>query len=159
MFTFAPFIVAAFISSLFLAFFLVASYWVPKYYMSVTYRLTNDDMTWRRGVWWKNTGIVPYNRITNIDIIQGPVSRKLGIASLKFQTAGYSAANTRSAEIKMDGIRNPEGMRETIMAYVKGKRPVAVSSTPEGKAHAGDVEHEMLQELVRIRKALTGRKR
>ena len=79
-------------------------YWMPKFYRTIIYKLTGDDMTWRRGVWFKNTGIVPYNRITNVDIIQGPISRALGIGSLKIQTAGYSGQNTRTAEIRIDGV-------------------------------------------------------
>ncbi|MEM2082887.1 MAG: PH domain-containing protein [Nitrososphaerota archaeon] len=33
------------------------------------YKLTEDEIIWKRGVWFKSTGIVPYNRITNIDVV------------------------------------------------------------------------------------------
>ena len=33
--------------------------WVSKYYESVVYKLTKNEIIWRRGVWFKNTGIVP----------------------------------------------------------------------------------------------------
>ncbi len=129
--------------------FLFTLYWVPKYYNSVVYRLTDREMVWHRGVWFKNTGIVPYNRITNIDINQGPVSRKFGIGSLKIQTAGYSAASKWSAEISLQGIEDFEGLRETIMKYVRGK-PVAVENFEN---NAG-----VLGEIVKIRKLLERRK-
>ncbi|MDD3112462.1 MAG: PH domain-containing protein, partial [Methanofollis liminatans] len=54
--------------------------WIPMYYQSILYHLTPTEMTWRRGVWFRQTGIVPYNRITNVDIIQGPVMRYFGIS-------------------------------------------------------------------------------
>ena len=63
--------------------------WVRLYYVSMWYELMDDEMSWKRGVWFRRTGIVPYNRITNLDIIQGPVMRRLGISTLSIQTAGY----------------------------------------------------------------------
>jgi membrane protein YdbS with pleckstrin-like domain len=127
--------------------FLFTLYWIPKYYNSVIYRLTDREMTWRRGVWFRNTGIVPYNRITNIDISQGPVSRKFGIGSIKMQTAGYSAAVHKSVEISMDGIVDFEELRETIMKFVRG-RAVAAETYDEDK---------ILSEIVKIRKLMEKR--
>ena len=43
-------------------------YWIPKYYSSIVYKMTETEITWNRGVWFKTIGVVPYNRITNIDI-------------------------------------------------------------------------------------------
>jgi membrane protein YdbS with pleckstrin-like domain len=129
-------------------------WWTPKYYNTIIYRLTRDEMTWRRGVWFRNTGIVPYNRITNVDIAQGPVSRALGIASLKIQTAGYSAPNTRSSEIRIDGIVKFEEMRELIMDLVRGRKPVAVETYEGAGREPAGLDSRILSELVRIRKAL-----
>ncbi|MCP8322006.1 MAG: PH domain-containing protein, partial [archaeon] len=100
---FAPFIISLGILIPVLAILIFIAYWIPKYYNSMVYKLTENEMVWRRGAWFKKTGIVPYNRITNVDIDQGPISRLLGIASLKIQTAGYSAPSGglgRSAEIR-----------------------------------------------------------
>ncbi|MBN1896123.1 MAG: PH domain-containing protein [Candidatus Aenigmarchaeota archaeon] len=99
-FLFAPWYVSVLIGTPFFAGVLFVIYWLPKYYRSIIYRITDTEIVWRRGVWFKNTGIVPFNRITNVDIIQGPLSRHFGIASLKIQTAGYSGANQRSSEIR-----------------------------------------------------------
>jgi membrane protein YdbS with pleckstrin-like domain len=63
--------------------------WVRIYYVSMWYELRDDEMSWKRGVWFRRTGIVPYNRITNLDVIQGPVMRRFGISTLSIQTAGY----------------------------------------------------------------------
>ncbi|MCP8310390.1 MAG: PH domain-containing protein, partial [Candidatus Methylarchaceae archaeon HK01M] len=105
---FAPFIVVVIVTLGILLPILVilifTAYWIPRFYDTMIYKLTNSEMTWRRGVWFKKTGIVPYNRITNVDIAQGPISRGLRIASLKIQTAGYSTTSSgRSAEIRIDG--------------------------------------------------------
>ncbi|NIO22668.1 MAG: PH domain-containing protein, partial [Candidatus Aenigmarchaeota archaeon] len=43
-----------------------AVYWIDRFYYTIKYKLTSNEMIWRRGVWFRNTGVVPYNRITNI---------------------------------------------------------------------------------------------
>jgi len=120
-------------------------YWIPRFYDSISYSLTGAEIVWRRGVWFKNTGIVPYNRVTNVDIAQGPISRRLGIAALKIQTAGYSGE--RKAEIKLEGIQNSEELRESIMGLVRGEQPRAE------EAYVGEegIHVEILGELKRIR--------
>ncbi|MDD2778486.1 MAG: PH domain-containing protein [Methanocellales archaeon] len=144
----APFVVTFFVLVPLLALLIFVAYWIPKYYDTVLYKLTENEMVWRRGVWFKNTGIVPYNRITNIDIAQGPISRMLRIASLKIQTAGYSAPSGGKAEIKIEGMEQFEELRELIMGFVRGKKPVAVETYEE------DIDSKILDELVKIRKSL-----
>jgi uncharacterized protein len=152
---FAPLEIALALLVIFVPAMLFTAYWIPKYYSTITYKLTREEMTWRRGVWFRNTGIVPYNRITNVDITQGPVSRHFRVASLRIQTAGYSAANTRSAEIRLDGIEDFEGLREFIMSLVRGKAPVAVEAYTR-HAPSDGADSDVLSELVRIRKLLEG---
>ena len=121
----APPVVSISISLVFIPMIIFAGIWIPKYYNSIFYKVTKHEIVRRRGVWFKYTGIVPYNRITNIDIAQGLISRRLGIASLKIQTAGYSAGKAR-AELRLDGIEKFEELRDLIMSFVKKRRPAAV---------------------------------
>jgi len=69
--------------------------WVRLYYKSMWYELREDEVSWKRGVWFRTTGIVPYNRNTTIDIRQGPVMRALGPSTLAVKTAGNSARPCR----------------------------------------------------------------
>ncbi|MEM3403162.1 MAG: PH domain-containing protein [Nitrososphaeria archaeon] len=128
----------------------LAFVWIPRYYETVFYRLTENEIVWRRGVWFKTTGIVPYNRITNIDVTQWPLSRRLKVASLKIQTAGYSAQKT-SAEIRIECVENYESLRETIMNYIKSRKPQAVETYEE------KVNDRILEEVTKIRQLLEGR--
>ncbi len=152
---FAPWYVGAVIGTPVFIAVLFTLYWIPKYYHTIIYRITDTEIVWRRGVWFKNTGIVPYNRITNVDINQGPVSRHFGIGTLKIQTAGYSGANQRSSEIRLDGIEQFEDMREFLMKFVRGKKPVAVEAYEDEPSSAGT---DVVKELVKIRKLLERKK-
>jgi hypothetical protein len=90
-------------------------FWVGKYYQTIFFELKDDKATWKRGVWFRMTGIVPYDRITTIDIYQGPLMRHFGFSSIKLQTAGYSAQ--ARFEITLEGIIEAEELRETIRPY------------------------------------------
>jgi hypothetical protein len=89
---------------------------VKMYYDSMWYELHDDDMGWKRGVIFRSTGIVPYNRITIIDIRQGPVMRALGISTASIQTAGYSGAAV--PEIRIEAIEHAVELRELIRNLV-----------------------------------------
>jgi hypothetical protein len=144
---FAPFAVALGVLLLILATLAFIAYWIPKYYETMIYKLTQDEIVWKRGVWFKNTGIVPYNKITDIHISHGPISRKLGIATLKIQTAGYSGA--AGAEISIVGVEQFEELRELIMGFVRGKQPAAVEAREKE-----NIDLKILEELIKIRKLL-----
>ncbi|MGC9445037.1 MAG: PH domain-containing protein [Candidatus Methanospirareceae archaeon] len=128
-------------------------YWIPRYYRTIRYKLTNDDVEWQRGVWFQQTGIVPYNRITNIDTVQGPIQRMLGIAALRIQTAGYSGQQAQ-AEIKMNGIEHFDALRALLMDCIKGKKPAAVETYAADEKEAPTGTEAIVQELVRIRELL-----
>ena len=70
------------------------------------YELRDDEMSWKREVWFHTTGSVPHNRITNLDIKQGPVMRVVAISTLAIQTAGYSGK--AMAEIRIEGMEHAE---------------------------------------------------
>lgn len=149
---FAPFIITLIISIPILAILIFILYWIPKYYDTIFYKLTESEIIWKRGVWFRKMGVVPYNRITNIDILQGPISRMLRIASLKIQTAGYSATSHGYgglAEIRLDGIEEFEELRELIMENIRGRKPVAVETYEEE-----NINLKILNELTKIRKLL-----
>jgi len=50
---------------------LVALYWIPRFHASIKYVLEEDEIVVERGVWWKTKSVVPYNRVTNVNIYQG----------------------------------------------------------------------------------------
>jgi len=91
--------------------------WIRLYYESMWYELQEDEMSWKRGVWFRTTGIVPFSRITNLDIRQGPVMRFLKISSLSIQTAGYSGQAV--PEIRIEAIEYAEELRELIRNRVR----------------------------------------
>ena len=154
-------LLAAVISSLFIVipFIVILTFtalWIPKFYLSLSYLLTESDIIIERGVWWKHKSIVPYNRVTNIEVLQGPLSRLFGLGKVSIQTAGFSAGgssgSSKVAEAVILGIKNFEEIKDFVLAKVKRLRPIAVEA--EAEATASDVNLQILDELKRIRKIL-----
>jgi len=147
-------IIAAICGAVLIGLIIFIIIWARLYYKSVLYHLNATEMTWKRGVWFRKTGIVPYNRITNIDIVQGPLMRAYGISDLKIQTAGYSG-NTNS-EIRIQGVEEPEPLRQMIMEFVRNKavssEAVAAGYSSE-KAEPADMD-ALVQEVREIRRLL-----
>ena len=148
---FSPAAVAVVITVPVLAVIVFVVYWIPLYYESIAYRLTVTEITWQRGVWFRQTGIVPYNRITNVDIVQGPLMRFFSFSAVRVQTAGYSAQ--ARAEIVLNGIADPKDLEEKIMNFVRRTGPVAVGGEPEQPLTA-DATVEELRAIRRLLESL-----
>ncbi len=125
-------------------------YWSSRYYSSINFRLTGDEVVVERGVWWRFKSTVPYARIMSVDIVQGPISRRLGIATVDGHTAGYTGVaggtagpGSRRAEASLIHIPNYAEVREKVLSAVRG-RPLFTST----------VSGDMLVELRRIRELL-----
>jgi len=131
--------------------------WVRLYYVSMWYELRDDEMSWKRGVWFRRTGIVPYNRITNLDVIQGPVMRSLGISTLSIQTAGYSGQAV--PEIRIEGIEHADDLRELIRSQVR-RSGMHIDGTGEGSLPViVPADQKIIEELVKIRTLLEQQKK
>jgi membrane protein YdbS with pleckstrin-like domain len=130
--------------------------WVRLYYVSMWYELRDDEMSWKRGVWFRRTGIVPYNRITNLDVIQGPVMRMLGISTLSIQTAGYSGQDV--PEIRIEGIEHAEDLRELIRSLVR-QSGIPGDGTGGAPPISIPTNQKIIEELVKIRSLLEQQKK
>jgi len=139
--------------------------WTRLYYDTMAYELHDDELRWRRGVWFRTTGIVPYNRITNLDLKQGPVMRWLGISTISIQTAGYSGQAV--PEIRIEAIERAEELREILRQSVRACSARSDGTGTGGQPSPGaDVPFAttgtsilILDELKKIRQLLEQQKR
>jgi membrane protein YdbS with pleckstrin-like domain len=106
--------------------------WVGLYYKSIWYKLREDEMSWKRGVWFRTIGVVPYNRITNMMSGRRRSCGRLRIFTLAVQTAGYSGKAV--PEIRIEGMEYAEELRELIHLLVRqsGTGGDGTRGTPSG---------------------------
>ncbi|MCK4944342.1 MAG: PH domain-containing protein [Candidatus Aminicenantes bacterium] len=93
--------------------------WIPAFYRSLEYSIDSDSISGKKGVFWRRTVTIPYYKITNIDITQGPVQRWFNIGTIHCQTAGMAGPQGQKAELKLLGIKDLEDVKEMIRVNVK----------------------------------------
>lgn len=126
------------------------AYWIPRYISTVAFTLGEERIVYEGGIWWRRKSFVPYNRITNIDVFQGPLSRAFGLGKVSVQTAGYSgpaSGRTRFAELSIFGVKDFDAVKDAIMSVVARHRPVAVEA-------GADQEPDAVSELRKIREGI-----
>lgn len=133
---------------------LLLALWIPAFYRSLEYSIADDAIRCNSGVFWKRRVTVPYSKVTNVDVTQGPVQRLYGVGSVHVQTAGAGGAQGGMAELAFMGVRNLEGVREAVMSRVKAAGGGAPRTAEPERAAPGDIQERMLAELKAIRAAL-----
>ena len=124
--------------------------WLPAYYRSIEYRIDTDSVRSTKGVFWKRITTVPFHKITNVDITQGPLQRAFGIYTVHVQTAGSGGSQGGQAELLLQGIEDSEGLRDRLLA-----RSLEEGRAADGERAAGATTSEpALEELTRIRRLL-----
>jgi len=134
--------------------------WIPAYYSSIGYTIEDDAIRGQAGVFWKRYVTVPFAKITNIDVTQGPLERAFSIGTIHIQTAGAGGAQGAHAELTLVGIRQLEPVKETIRERIRacdrGKAERKATEPPAEKTEQPVLE-QILLELQAIRKLLENR--
>jgi uncharacterized membrane protein YdbT with pleckstrin-like domain len=110
----------------------------------------------KKGVFWRKRVTVPYTKITNIDVTQGPGQRMFNIGAVHVQTAGASGTQGAQAELQLIGVRDFNELKDIIMERVRGyvvSRPEEVKKEVVGESDS-EIFRRMLEELTAIREVL-----
>lgn len=97
--------------------------WAYLFYKSYKYGLVDKGVKMEKGVIYKHYAFVPYERIQNIDIYRGLLSRILGLSDLHIQTAGYSGFTLAETTIPGLDPETAEGLKEELISKVKSGTP------------------------------------
>ena len=133
--------------------------WIPAYFKTLDYKLEDDAVKMGMGVFWKKRVTVPYTKITNVDVTQGPLQRKYGIGTVHVQTAGAGGAQGGQAELRMAGIRDFDNLKDVIMEKVKGMGDKRHEDSGKEPMQKNDslILSKILNELIAIRQELHNR--
>lgn len=80
--------------------------WPPLAYRHASYRVDDQGIEIRRGVYWRVVINVPRSRVQHIDVSQGPVERRYGLGTLVIYTAG-----TDHAKVELEGLEHGRALR------------------------------------------------
>ncbi|MBN2138107.1 MAG: PH domain-containing protein [Sedimentisphaerales bacterium] len=89
------------------------------YFFSIRYELDDRYVVRASGVLWKKRRSIPLEKITNIDVRQGPVERAIGYGKIWIFTPSTGAA---TPEEKLIGVTDPHAMKQTIIDRCESAR-------------------------------------
>ena len=83
-----------------------ADVWPPRAYQHTFYRIDEQGVEIRKGVYWRIVINVPRSRVQHIDVSQGPIERRYGLGTLVIYTAG-----TDHAKVELSGLEHGRALR------------------------------------------------
>lgn len=72
---------------------LISFFFVERKFEAWRYRITDEDIATRSGIFWRNKRYVGRHRVQHVDVTAGPIQRALGLAEIKVYVAGGEAAS------------------------------------------------------------------
>ena len=105
------------------------------HWRSFSFRVGRDAIRIDSGILKRNQRTIPFDRVADVSIAQGPVQRMFGIARVTLETGGSAAGQEEGV---LDGIalHRAEAMREFVRAR-RGGAPAEFAASPEA---ASEVE-------------------
>ncbi len=89
--------------------------WAFFFVKTVSYKLTGRGIEVSQGIVFRVQKTVPYSKITEVVLVEGPFERMLGIKSIRvFSRSSYS----RPAVV-LRGLKDPEKVRDEILSRLK----------------------------------------
>ena len=79
--------------------------WPPRAYRHTSYRVDDQGIEIRAGVYWRVVINVPRSRVQHIDVSQGPIERRYGLGTLVIYTAG-----TEHAKVELEGLAHARAL-------------------------------------------------
>lgn len=113
-------------------------------YHTMRYRFDTDGIHMKWGIIFRREVLLNYSRIQDIHLRSNLIERWLGLARIEIQTASGSA----SANMMLEGMDDPEGMRDFLYSRMRGTQEEKAGSAADPLAAVLD---EIAGELREIR--------
>jgi uncharacterized membrane protein YdbT with pleckstrin-like domain len=115
-------------------------------YVSFTYELGPREFIIRQGVFTRETAVIPYERIQNINTRRTVLERFLGLATLVIDTAG---TNPEAAEGLLPGISKKDVLIREIMDRVEKEKARGDSARAGGEGGELASERQLLADILK----------
>jgi membrane protein YdbS with pleckstrin-like domain len=92
-------------------------WWLGRRYRSLRFGIDEAGIRIERGVWWRSIVALPRARIQHSDVIQGPLQRRYGVATLTFFTAG-----SVYTQVSLPGLAHGDAIavRDSLVGMTEG---------------------------------------
>jgi hypothetical protein len=121
-------------------------------YHTMRYKFDTEGIHMSWGILMRHEIMLNYSRIQDIQLHSNVVERWLGLTRIEVQTAAGAA----DSEMTLEGLPDPEGMRDFLYSRMRGGHPAADANTG-GREPLEAVLLEVASELRSIRQIVEGR--
>ena len=115
-------------------------------YQSLRYKFDEEGVSMSWGILFKREVYLTYRRVQDIHVSRGIIQRQLGLATVSVQTASGSIG----AQMSIEGVGDPEGLRDYLYSRMRGSRDDKPAQTDAGVEPAPDPGDEALVLLRQI---------
>ena len=123
-------------------------------YHTLRYRFDEDGIHMSWGILMRHEIMLNYSRIQDIQLHSNVIERWLGLTRIEVQTA----AGASDSEMTLEGLPNPEAMRDFIYSRMRGAHTFAPSPANATPEPLQAVLLEIASELRSIREVLEARR-
>jgi membrane protein YdbS with pleckstrin-like domain len=116
------------------------------------YVATDRSLRIRQGIWEQIEATLTYANVQNVRVIQGPLERFFGIASVVVETAGGASkqGQEKAARGLIRGVEDAGELRDRIMESMKASKSSGLGD-PDDAEHAHGDEHLPIDLLREVR--------
>jgi putative membrane protein len=107
-------------------------------YNTLRYKFDDKGVSMSYGLLFRKEIYLTYRRIQDIHVTRNFIHRWLGLAVVSVQTASGSSG----AEMTIEGIRNPEALRDFLYAKMRGARDGEDASLSAGDSDRAGADKE-----------------
>lgn len=134
---------------------IVAYVMIHLRYDNMWYVITNRSLRARRGVWVILEHTITFENVQNVYVRRGPIQHLFGISTIVLETAGATEGESENPfavgnKAVLEGIDNPEEIRELIMEQVKTTRLAGLGDEKNNRTR-GDWRSHHTELLRKIR--------
>ncbi|GAB5408938.1 MAG: PH domain-containing protein [Balneolaceae bacterium] len=117
---------------------IIAPFFISKYFDRLECELTSRSLRFKKGFIIQTEKTIPLDKIQDLTFKEGPLLKKLGLSTLKIETAGNSAAG--SADLSLIGIIDAHDFRQMVFDQRDKVTDNSSSSSSESESSESIVE-------------------
>jgi len=138
-------------------YFILGNWLITKHIENLGCSLNERTLEIKKGILNKTESTIPLEKITDLQMFQGPIMRYFGLRGFKVETAGQSSGPAGGSLVNMIGIVDAVEFRKTVLdqrdLLASGSPSVAVAavaSAPAATDGSAEILSEIRDVLVRI---------
>ncbi|MGH6707050.1 MAG: PH domain-containing protein [Sphingomicrobium sp.] len=96
-------------------------------WLKFEYRVGADEIRIESGLLNRTSRAIPFDRVTDVDLEQGPLHRLFGLARVRLETGASAGSNEEDGVLDTISLERAEALREHIRARRRGEQVAPVT--------------------------------